>query len=419
MSNRDKAKNPDYIGLALVTIAGAFAGVVGEIISNEEGTPLSSRNIMQAATIGLGAALIFVGTLPLLLSLFSPFSALKDMIKADIRLLIALALIGGFVGEPVWTRGHQVTLWIIDAPLNTLKRSLFDDSDNDQEQEKVPLSPPIEAEDKENGRQANPSENGTGQKAGQGSTAGNLTFEDNRESESSEGSDKERTSRPQDTGEAALTPGGIESERFPDAGEERTLRSSAAEEETLREPSEVRSPLGISKEDVSGYSSGLKIVQSTFCLEMDRPQCKIPALSENIPLLGIRTIENNIRRLYFWTLTEAMEDLEVMHVWSSSDRPDQWSEPIHVSTGAQFPDLVKERLMHETKEYLIKNIGVNLDSFQAVLLDLKRSDRFRTYSSIKAVPGRYTIEVRYLGSQEIVPGGEAKTIIIKPSSETN
>ena len=216
MSNRDKAKNPDYIGLALVTIAGVFAGIVGEIIYNEEGKPLLFINMMKAAAIGLGAALIFVETPSLLISLLSPLSALKDMIKADRRLLIALALIGGFVGEPVWIRGHEVASLIIDTSLNTLTRLSVGDSDNDRERAGSSRSP---AEDKGSSRGANPSGNSTGQKAGQDLTTENLASEDNPESESPEGVDKERIPRPQDTGEAALTPDGIELEGFLDAGE--------------------------------------------------------------------------------------------------------------------------------------------------------------------------------------------------------
>lgn len=417
MSNGDKTKGSDYFELLPIAIAGLFGGVV-KAVTNGKGTSLSSMgDMIQPAIIGLGAAIIFVVTLPFIASFILPLSALKDMIKRDRRLQIALALISGFIGEPIWTSSEEVVLRVQNATGRILE-PVSPETTNEHEKKGQDSSSLATKKDVPQSRiESEFSESSLEQKAKQNLTVGNVVSE----SESSGNGGEEGTSRFSNK-EFLPIPGAIESERPLDAGKEETtevrdlapsgitslqISSSNGGGRTLR--------MSTAEENVPGYSSGLKIVQETFCLEMDRPQCKIPAVSENVSLSEIKTIENNDPQLYFWTSVEAVEDLEIMHVWSSSNRSDEWAEPIHVSAGAQFPNLMREMRMHKVKEYLMKNMNTNWHSTQAVLLALQRSDRFRTYSSIKAVPGRYTVEVRYLGSEKIVPGSESKTIIIDPS----
>lgn len=385
MGNGDNTKGSYYFELLLVAVAGSFGGIVKAVTNNGNGVSPSSHwgEIIQTVAVGTGAAVILVAVLPLFPSV------LYNLIKRDRRLLIALALIGGYIGEPIWTAGGQMVKQVVESAIGQGDESLPPGSTDEESDHPQPdleeKEPPI--------HESESSENNPEQKLEQDPTARNIASQSPSEPESSENGDEERT-QPEVGDPASGNITGPPISRSNGGGE------------TQRMPT---------AEDVPGYSSGLKIVQRTFCLEMDRPQCKIPAVSENISLSKIKTIENNVPRLYFWTSVKVTEDLNIMHVWSSSNRSDEWAEPIHVSTGTQFPYLTRERFLSKVEEYLTNNTNTNLHSNQAVLLDLQRSDRFRTYSSIKAVPGRYTVEVRYLGSEKIVPGGEAKTIIIDPS----
>ena len=425
MSNGDKAKGSDYLELLLVSIAGAFGGIVKAVINNGNGTSPPSMEdtyvYMRAAAIGLGAALIFVGTLPLLLSIFLPLSGLKDLIKRDRRLLIALALISGFIGEPIWTGTRDKVVPLVKDVVKQISQAVSLDSTEEENGDPPPTNK--DAEQPPTGPKS--SGNSPEQEPGRDSTAVNGASENASESESSENEGGGGTPRFSNERKDSTPPRDSDFERPLDAGKE-----GGPETTEVRDPASpaITNPqiagdsgrgrtrrIPVTEEDVPGYSSGLKIIEKKFCLEMDRPECKTCADSENISLSKIKTIENNVPQLYFWTLIEATEDLEIMHVWSSSNRSDKWAERIHVSTGTQFPNLMREMRMHKVREYLIKNMNTNWHSNQAVLLALQRSDQFRTYSSIKAIPGRYTVEVRYLGSEKIVLGGEAKTIIIDPS----
>jgi hypothetical protein len=50
-------------------------------------------------------------------------------------------------------------------------------------------------------------------------------------------------------------------------------------------------------------------------------------------------------------------------------------------------------------------------SVQGVVLPLSRSPRFRTYSSVRAVPGSYEVEIRDLNGK-VLPGGEARRVTL-------
>lgn len=115
-----------------------------------------------------------------------------------------------------------------------------------------------------------------------------------------------------------------------------------------------------------------RVVESTFCLKMDKPDCSIPAVTQQIKMSDILTIEDGIKILYFWTSIAVSEDKTIVHVWSESD-----------------------------------------SIILGVKLSISKSPRFRTYSKIIAKPGIYRVEVRDPNSTTL-SGGESKTITILP-----
>ena len=163
-----------------------------------------------------------------------------------------------------------------------------------------------------------------------------------------------------------------------------------------------------------GLCGSLRVVEKTFCLKMSRPACEVPAISDEVSLSRIKNVEGNIVRLYFWSSIEVIEDMTITHVWSASHRSDKWAERVHVSVSDKLMNLGREIIAH-VKEILgaRRRENPSVHSVQGVFLGLEKSPRFRTYSSIRAKPGTYTVEVRDL-EQKVVPGGETKTITIVP-----
>ena len=157
---------------------------------------------------------------------------------------------------------------------------------------------------------------------------------------------------------------------------------------------------------------GLQVVEKTFCLKMDRPACEIPAISDEVPLSSIQSVEDGVAKLYFWSSIDVTDDRNIVYVWSASNRSDEWAERVHVSTSDKLMNLAREIFAHLREIFLARRqADPSVHSVQGVILGLKKSPRFRTYSSIRAVPGTYTVEIRDL-DQNVVPGGEAKTITI-------
>ena len=159
-----------------------------------------------------------------------------------------------------------------------------------------------------------------------------------------------------------------------------------------------------------------KIAESMFCLGMKRPECGAQADLAEVYLNNVQTIEDGVRKLFFWTSMQANEDLQnVAHVWLSSERPDEWPETVRIWIHEKVKKFtVEDKIRLKRRLSEIEKTNPNMHSVQAVILSLHRSSNFRTYSSIRAVPGRYTVEVRYPNGQKIVPGGGPKTITIKP-----
>lgn len=158
-------------------------------------------------------------------------------------------------------------------------------------------------------------------------------------------------------------------------------------------------------------SHELTINESTFCLKMDPPECNIP-VSGKTSLSYMQIFKNGKPRLYFWTSGRVTKDVDIMHVWSSSNRRDSWAERVHIWRSNE-PGISARTDLGSIKKDLRENLEPNTHSVQAVILDFYRSPRFRTFSDIQVVPGTYTVEVRSIGSDEPIPGGEPKTIIIE------
>lgn len=157
-----------------------------------------------------------------------------------------------------------------------------------------------------------------------------------------------------------------------------------------------------------------EVIESTFCLSMNRPECIIPCVENTVSLSQIKTIENGERQLYFWTKIRVDEDKNIMHVWSAKGRHDKWAEPVHVALSDKLKNLAFEAI-RQSKDFLriIYNSNPELDNVQGVMLAVNQSPRFRTYSSIKAKPGEYTVAVYDL-NMKLIKGGEPKTITIVP-----
>lgn len=200
------------------------------------------------------------------------------------------------------------------------------------------------------------------------------------------------------------------------------LKSSEdrAEREPMFPSSEKREIPQIFKTGETFDSQELDVTKSRFCLEMMRPECKVPANADEISLLDIRTIEDNVRKIFFWTSMKADQGSQnVVHVWSSSERPDAWYEAIHISIGDKITKFTTEDKIRLKERLLeIKEASPNIHAVQAVVLSLAPSSRFRTYSSLRAVSGRYSVEVWHPDNLQVVSGGEAKTILIKSPSES-
>ena len=130
---------------------------------------------------------------------------------------------------------------------------------------------------------------------------------------------------------------------------------------------------------------GLRVIEKTFCLELERPQCVIPAVSDGITLGQLNPDGNGQRHLYYWTSIEVSEDRNVVHVWAAANRTRPWAERVHLSWAERVEAAALEAVD------VVRRTLVNILQSNDLL---HRS--FRTYSSIRAVPGTYSVEVQDL-----------------------
>ena len=164
----------------------------------------------------------------------------------------------------------------------------------------------------------------------------------------------------------------------------------------------------------------MEVLKSTFCLGAIPQECTLVDSNE-IDLFDMRTREDEVRKLIFRTLIRPNAfPSNVVHVWYSSGRSTKWDQPVHISMSDGVEDFTTEdkgRLERRLSE--IKEARPKIYAVQAVILSLAHPSRSRTYSSIRAVPGKHTVEVWDPDSHQVVAGGEAKIILIKSSSESN
>jgi hypothetical protein len=159
-----------------------------------------------------------------------------------------------------------------------------------------------------------------------------------------------------------------------------------------------------------GAAQEIQVVERAFCLELERPNCPVPVVGDQIPISDLKTSENKEARLYFWSVVEVSADRSIVHVWTASHRPNPWAERVHVAD--KYKNLTIEILGH-VRDFLFSRFQAEPDahSVQGVVLPLHRSPRFRTYSSVRAVPGLYEVEIRDLNGN-VLPGGEARRVTL-------
>ena len=116
-----------------------------------------------------------------------------------------------------------------------------------------------------------------------------------------------------------------------------------------------------------------EIIESTFCLYMDRPECLIPCVEETVSLSQIQTVEDGEKRLYFWTKIRVDEDKNIMHVWSAEGRIDRWAERVHIAWSDKLRNLASE-VIGQAKDFLriMYNSNPSLDNVQGVMLPINR-----------------------------------------------
>lgn len=153
-----------------------------------------------------------------------------------------------------------------------------------------------------------------------------------------------------------------------------------------------------------------RVLESTFCLKMDGLNCSVPLTSERLDLSQIVSIENGIRRLYFWSKIEVNEDQNIVHVWVKKRGGDRLAKQVHVFKSRNLQDLSPETVNVAYENLKIKyNTAEPPNSIQGVILPVRRSAGFRTYSKIRITPGVYIAEICDIDGNTIA-GGEAKTI---------
>lgn len=158
------------------------------------------------------------------------------------------------------------------------------------------------------------------------------------------------------------------------------------------------------------WADGLRAIERTFCLQLEGPACAVPAVTKLVSLSDIRTVKDGVVRLYFWSAIEVSEDQNVVHVWTVSHRPRPWAERIHVAYSDKLRNLALEILGH-VRDFLFTKYKADpsVHSVQGVVLPIQRSATFRTYSSVRAVPGTYQVEIRNMNGN-VLPGGEVREI---------
>ena len=156
--------------------------------------------------------------------------------------------------------------------------------------------------------------------------------------------------------------------------------------------------------------AGNSVIESAFCLEMDGPDCSVPLTSERLDLSEIPSTEDGTKRLYFWSKIEADEDQNIIHVWVKKRGGDRSAKQVHVFKSARLQDLSPETVSVADEKLRVKyNADGPPNSIQGVILPVRKSPGFRTYSNIRMTPGVYIAEICDMDGNTIA-GGEAKTI---------
>ena len=151
------------------------------------------------------------------------------------------------------------------------------------------------------------------------------------------------------------------------------------------------------------------VVESNFCFDVKKLECINPFVTDKISLSQINTVDNGQKRIFFWTKIFTDEQKDIMHLWSK-EGSGSGSGPVHIT----WPDQ-QENLSSETKIQTKKSLEAmrastaNTLNVQWVVLNIKQSPGFRTYSSILATPGKYSVRVYDLNG-EMIEGGDLRSV---------
>ena len=157
-----------------------------------------------------------------------------------------------------------------------------------------------------------------------------------------------------------------------------------------------------------------KAIEGDFCVKIEARECSTPVPADGVAISKIESIEDGSARLHFRSKIAADEDQTIMHVWRHETGTERSADLVHVSKSGKL-ETVTEETVDGIYAYLNKRYGEDAaaTSLQAVVLGVRKSPGFRTYSKIRVKPGTYTVEVCDLAGN-VLPGGEAKSVKILP-----
>jgi len=164
---------------------------------------------------------------------------------------------------------------------------------------------------------------------------------------------------------------------------------------------------------VSAALAGSSIVEGGFCLEMDGRDCAAQLTSEKVSLSEAPSSQSGVKRLYYRTKISAAEDSVIVHIWQR-DGSSNTTGLIHVPKSGRLKAVasdMEDRVRSVLKSQQAENPSAI--SIQGVLLGIKASSGFRTYSSVIAKPGVYTVRVVDTNGS-LIAGGDAKTVTVVP-----
>jgi len=157
-----------------------------------------------------------------------------------------------------------------------------------------------------------------------------------------------------------------------------------------------------------------EVTQKTFCFRLNpiTPTCDIPVprFRTSITLDELPTDDEGNRFVYFWTSIYVVENIEVMHVWYSTNDKEPWAQTVHFHW--------IDRTVSLYNNLKVTAIGVlrtifgsheDLHDLQALGFTVKPRSLNRWATGLTITPGIYSVEVRDLNGN-LIKGGEKVTV---------